>query len=388
MDEEQQEERPLSYSEINKELDALEGRNDPESNERRAGLLDELMTIDMAMGGFRRAMRRGAIGSPSPAASRAQSADEMIRMPGKTHEGPLPAADEQLLALAEELRQRVTHLAEKIGERNVRYHPTELAQAADWIKTELAKMGFDVRRQEYEVSGVPCANLEAEIVGTSIPQEIIVIGAHYDSVEGTPGANDNGSGVAAVLALARRFAHRKTDRTLRFVAFVNEEPPYFQTEEMGSRVYARRCRERNEKIVAMFSLETIGYYSDSPGSQQYPSPLDVLYPSIGNFIGFVGNTASADLVRRVVGTFRHYEPFPSEGGAAPDALPGVGFSDHWSFWQEGYPALMVTDTAMFRYPHYHLAEDTADKIDFERMARVVRGLERVVDLLVAAKQDE
>jgi hypothetical protein len=311
---------------------------------------------------------------------------KMIRMPGKGHQGPLPAADEQLLCLAAELRQDVTHLAEEIGERNVLRHPKELAQAADWIEAELVKLGSEVKRQKYEISGVSCFNLEAEILGATLPEEIVVIGAHYDSVTGTPGANDNGSGVAAMLGLARRFAQGRTERTLRFAAFVNEEPPYFQTEQMGSWVYARRCRQRNEKITAMLSLETIGYYSDSPDSQKYPPPFDLLYPSTGNFIAFVGNTRSADLVRQVVAAFRQHEQFPSEGGAPPEAIPGVGFSDHWSFWQEGYPALMVTDTAMFRYPHYHEAEDTPEKIDFERMARVVRGLERVVAVLVGAEQ--
>lgn len=310
---------------------------------------------------------------------------KMIRMPGESHQGPLPPADAQLLALAGELRQSVTQLAEEIGERNISRRPTELTQAADWIEGDLSGLGYEVSRQEYKVSGVSCCNLEAENLGKTLPKEIVVVGAHYDSVVGTPGANDNGSGVAAVLALAKRFARRETDRTLRFVAFVNEEPPYFQTEKMGSWVYARRCRQRNEEITAMLSLETIGYYSDSPDSQQYPPPLNLLYPSTGDFIGFVGNTASADLVRQVVGTFRQHEPFPSEGGAPPEALPGVGFSDQWSFWQEGYPAVMVTDTAMFRYPHYHRAEDTTDKIDFERTARVVRGLEEVVGVLAGAE---
>jgi hypothetical protein len=308
---------------------------------------------------------------------------KMIRMPGNSHRGPLPTANEELLSLADELRQDVSQLAVEIGERNVLRCPEELAQAADWIEAELVISGCHVRRQEYDVSGVTCCNLEAEIVGATLPDEIVVIGAHYDSVPGSPAANDNGSGVAAMLALARRFAVKKTDRTLRFVAFVNEEPPYFQTNEMGSRVYARQCRQKNENVTAMLSLETIGYYSDSPGSQKYPALLSFFYPSTGNFIGFVGNTRSASLVRDVVSLFRQYEAFPSEGGAPPEAIPGVGFSDHWSFWQEGYPALMVTDTAMFRYPYYHDVDDTPDKIDFERMARVVRGLKKVVDELVS-----
>jgi Zn-dependent M28 family amino/carboxypeptidase len=154
---------------------------------------------------------------------------------------------------------------------------------------------------------------------------------------------------------------------------------------MGSLVYARSCKARGDKIVAMLSLETIGWYDDAPGSQKYPKPLDRLYPSTGNFIGFVGNTTSRDLVHRAIGTFRKSELFPSEGAALPEAVPGVGFSDHWSFWQAGYPALMVTDTAMYRYPHYHEAADTIDKVDFSRTARVVRGLAKVVEELATEK---
>ncbi len=256
--------------------------------------------------------------------------------------------------------------------------PKELAVTADWIEAELGAAEYEVQRQEYQVSGVTCCNLEVEIPGKAQAKEIVIVGAHYDTVLGTPGANDNSSGIAATLALARRFSKHSPHRTLRFVAFVNEEPPYFQTKEMGSSVYARRCRQRDENIVAMLSLETIGHYDDAPGSQKYPAPLGMLYPSEGNFIGFVGNFGSRKLVRRVIETFRQHEPFPSESAALPAAVPGVGFSDHWSFWQEGYPALMVTDTAMFRYPHYHSPDDTVEKVDFERMARVVRGLEKVV----------
>ena len=300
-------------------------------------------------------------------------------MPGTTHRGPLPAADATLEKLADELRRDVQALAVDIGERNVGRRPQQLAQAAEYLEGELQKAGYTVRRQEYDVSDVRCANLDVELLGTTRAKEIVVVGAHYDTALGTPGANDNTSGVAATLALARRFAGRPGERTLRFVAFVNEEPPYFQTRQMGSWVYARRCHEQGERIVAMLSLETIGYYSDAPGSQKYPLPLGGIYPTEGNFIGFIGNVASGDLVRQAVGLFRQHEPFPSEGAALPDMVPGVGFSDHWSFWQEGYPGVMVTDTAMFRYPHYHAAEDTPDKIDFDRTARVVRGLEQVVE---------
>jgi len=159
---------------------------------------------------------------------------------------------------------------------------------------------------------------------------------------------------------------------------VNEEPPHFRTEEMGSRAYARRCRERKENVVAMLSLETIGCYSDEPGSQKYPFPFGLFYPSEGNFIAFVGNVSSRSFVRRCVATFREKAAFPSEGGALPGFVPGVGWSDHESFWENGYPGLMVTDTAPFRYAHYHRKADTPDQLDFERCARVVSGVEHVL----------
>jgi hypothetical protein len=143
---------------------------------------------------------------------------------------------------------------------------------------------------------------------------------------------------------------------------------------MGSLVYAKRCKDRGERIVAMLSLETIGFYSDVKGSQKYPPPLSLFYPSTGNFIGFVGDRSSTDLMRSVVKTFRATTRFPSEGAALFASLPGVGWSDHWSFWQVGYPGVMVTDTAPFRYPHYHTGADTPDKLDYE--------LERVVGELV------
>jgi Zn-dependent M28 family amino/carboxypeptidase len=304
-------------------------------------------------------------------------------MPGRSHRGSLPPADEGLLQLALELRRHVAQLAEEIGERNVLHCPERLAQAADYIEAEFTDAGFDVKRQEYEVSATICCNLEVEIPGTSRPDEIVIIGAHYDSVPDSPAANDNASGVAAILSLARSFAASPGDRTLRFVAFVNEEKPFAHTSQMGSWVYARRCRELGEKVMAMASLETIGYYCDEPGSQEYPTPIGLLYPSTGNFIAFVGNTRYGWLVRQVVAAFRRNEPFPSEGGVLPESIPNIGFSDHWSFWQGGYPALMVTDTANFRYPYYHTSEDTVDKIDFERMARVFRGLKGVVAVLVS-----
>ena len=305
----------------------------------------------------------------------------MIRMPGKSYSGPLMPLTGAQTALRDALRRDVEMLASEIGPRGV-VRPIELAASADFIERSLQQAGYDVQRQCFDVHGVTCCNLVAQISGSSRADQIIVIGGHYDSVlvDGIfcPGANDNASGVAATLALASAFGGRQTARTLRFVFFVNEEPPYFQQSEMGSWVYAKRCQERDENIVAMLSLETIGCYSDERGSQKYPFPLGLLYPSTGNFITFVGNVGSRKLVRESIGSFRRHAKFPSEGGALPGSMPGVGWSDHWAFWQEGYPAIMVTDTAPYRYPHYHQASDTPDKLDYDRMARVVEGLEQVV----------
>nr|MCH9687406.1 M28 family peptidase [Deltaproteobacteria bacterium] len=196
------------------------------------------------------------------------------------------------------------------------------------------------------------------------------------------GANDNGSGVAAMLELSRAFAGTPRGRTLRFVAFVNEEPPYFQEDSMGSVVYAKRSAARGEDIVGMLSLETIGYYTNEPDSQDYPKIVAALYPDRGNFVTFVSNTRSRRFVKEVVRSFESHTTFPSESIAAIDAIPGIGWSDHWSFYEEGYPSVMITDTAPNRYPHYHTRHDTPDKLTYPDMARVVDALHGVVGDLV------
>ncbi|HJT32928.1 MAG TPA: M28 family peptidase [Pirellulales bacterium] len=169
------------------------------------------------------------------------------------------------------------------------------------------------------------------------------------------------------------------------VAFTNEEPPYFQRPTMGSWAYAHRSRERDENLVCVLSLETLGYYSDDAESQRYPPPLGMVYPSVGNFVGVVGNVGSRPLVHRVLTSLRQNMKFPTEAGAVPNVVPGVGWSDHWSFWQEGYQAVMITDTAVFRNPNYHRAGDTPDTLDYERMARVVEGIEHVIREVAAGK---
>ena len=303
----------------------------------------------------------------------------MILMPGKSWSGPVPRLSPEEQVIHDRLQQHVDILAQQIGERNV-WNADALAASAAYIQTTLQDLGYGVNIQSYDSQGISVQNLEIEITGTTAPQEIVVIGAHYDTVEGGPGANDNASGVAALLELARLLAGYPPARTLRLVAFVNEEQPFSSSKEMGSQVYAGRSRQRGDQVKAMISLETIGHYNDEPGSQHYPFPFNYFYPDSGNFIGFVGNLSSFRLVRQSVDAFRAATAFPSEGVAAPGWVTGVGWSDHASFWQAGYPAIMITDTALFRYPHYHEATDTPDKLDYRSLARVTRGL---LDVVVA-----
>jgi Zn-dependent M28 family amino/carboxypeptidase len=303
----------------------------------------------------------------------------MTAVPGKPHRGPLPPLTPDEAALAQALARHIATIAAR--EHNVA-HYAELEKVARYIETTLASFGYVVGRQEFLTDGKPVRNIEVvvEPAGGAADPEAIVVGAHYDSVFGSPGANDNASGAAAVIELARLLHDLDAvGRTrIRFVLFVNEEPPYFRTEAMGSLNYARALARRNERVAAMYSLETIGFYSSEPGSQVYPAPFGLIFPDRGDFVAFVGMLGARALVWKTVRSFRSHTAFPSIGGVAPGFIPGIGWSDHWAFAEQGFQAVMVTDTAPFRYPHYHRASDTADKVDAEKVARVVKGIERVI----------
>jgi hypothetical protein len=267
----------------------------------------------------------------------------------------------------------VETLAGEIGERNV-FLPEALQAAADYIEAEWRRQGYEVERQWYETHGLECANLEVTRRGTAAPDEILLIGAHYDSVHGSPGANDNGTGVAALLELSRMFIEAEPEISVRFVAFVNEEPPFFYWNNMGSMVYAEAAKQRGDRIRGMVSLETVGYYSDEPGSQRYPPLFRLFFPDRGNFIGFVSNFRSRSWLKETVEAFKTHSDIPEQHVAMFESVPGIGWSDHLSFWRQGWPALMITDTAPYRYPHYHTAEDTPDKVDYETLTRLTDGL--------------
>jgi Zn-dependent M28 family amino/carboxypeptidase len=275
--------------------------------------------------------------------------------------------------LADRLRGHVSRLALEIGPRNV-FRPDALHASADYIRREWAAQNYLVSSQSYLAEGVKSENLAVSRIGKTRPDEIILVGAHYDTVMGSPGADDNASGVAALLELSRLFATVETAYTLRFVAFVNEEPPFFFWGRMGSGVYAEEAKARGENIRLMMSLEMLGWYSDKPGSQNYPPLFRYFYPDRANFIAMVSNRASRKALQQLVSAFKAHSDFPVESLASFEFIPGVAWSDHLSFWRAGYPAIMVTDTAFYRNAAYHTAADTPEKLNYPAMASVVEGL--------------
>lgn len=275
--------------------------------------------------------------------------------------------------LARRLQRHVEFLALEAGPR----HPLaydRLERARGYLESQFEGMGYPLHFDEYPVEGRLVGNVIAEKPGTSPSPRVLVIGAHYDTVPGTPGADDNASGVACLLELARWLRRRPLQQSLRFAAFTLEEPPYFRTPQMGSLVHARRCRERGEVVQGMISLEMVGYYRQGKGSQRYPLPfMNWFYPDQGNFVAVAGNFRSRRLVRAVSRGLRESTSLAVESTAFP-LVPGVGLSDNWAFWQMGYPALMITDTSFFRNPHYHLPSDLPDTLDYSLMAELVSGL--------------
>jgi len=306
----------------------------------------------------------------------------MLGLPGKSFTGPPPPATHDERNLAERLKRHVVAIAST--PHNVT-HYAELERAAAYIEAELTALGYEPQRQVFDTAGRPVRNIEVVIptAKSSGAPSSLVVGAHYDSDGDAPGANDNGTGTAAVIELARLLKDvTPRNESLRLVLFVNEEAPYYRTDQMGSLQYSRRLKERGERVAGMISLETIGFFSDAPGSQKYPIPFGLIFPSTANFISFVAMPGSRAFLHEVVAAFRRNTKIPTIGGTAPDLFEGIGWSDHWSFWHLGYPAVMVTDTALYRYPHYHTPEDTPEKVDYEKLARITIGLEKTIrDLL-------
>jgi hypothetical protein len=301
----------------------------------------------------------------------------MLGLPGRSHSGSLPALTADERTLATHLKTHIEAIAAR--EHNIDTYD-ELENVARYIERVLTAYGYAPVPQEFTSRGKRVRNVETVIDAATSDAQTIVVGAHYDSAIGTPGANDNATGTAAVLELARLLSplKGKAAKRIRLVLFVNEEMPYFGTPDMGSLHYAKRLAEHGERVTAMYSLETLGFYSDAPGSQKYPAPFGLVLPDRGDFISFVGMLGSRPLLQDAMRSFRSHTAFPTVGGVSPGFIPGITWSDHWAFAQQGFQALMITDTALFRYPHYHKQTDTPDKINNEKLARVVKGIERVV----------
>ncbi|PIV39709.1 MAG: aminopeptidase [Candidatus Omnitrophica bacterium CG02_land_8_20_14_3_00__42_8] len=273
--------------------------------------------------------------------------------------------------LPEKLKRHVVKLSNEIGDRNISNYEN-LKKTADYIVVQFLSYGYNVTFQKYSVAGKEVKNIIALKTGSRFPNEIILLGAHYDSCF-NPGADDNASGISGLLELARMIANKKVDRTIEFIAFVNEEPPFFKTEVMGSRIYAKECKAENKNIRAIIVFDLIGFYSNKPFSQRYPVILGLFFPNKGNFIGVFGNFKSRYLARQITRIFKNNSSFPI-ASIALDFIPGIDFSDHWSFWKEGYPAVMISDTAFLRHKNYHKNTDTWEKLNYKDMACVIEGI--------------
>jgi Zn-dependent M28 family amino/carboxypeptidase len=298
---------------------------------------------------------------------------------------PLPVRPPQLgqesVVPAEPMRATVRMLSETFHPRDAA-HPENLERAADYIADHLARAGGRVESQPVRAGGREYRNIIARFGPED--GERLIVGAHYDSASGTPGADDNASGVAGLLELAVLLGREAPPLRVDLVAYTLEEPPWFSTSHMGSAVHARALREAGVKVRAMLALEMLGAFSDAPDSQDYPLPvLRLRYPDTGNFIGVVGAPGDEGLTDTVAEAMRAGSPLPVQSLVAPAGVPGVGLSDHASFWAQGYRAVMVTDTAFFRNPRYHTSNDTWDTLDYARMAQAVQGVYSAIRTLTA-----
>lgn len=294
----------------------------------------------------------------------------------------MTSAEEQ--ATEARLRHDVDLLAGVIGPRHPG-QPHTMQAAAAFIQQQLQLAGLSVARETYHADGQPVSNLIVEWRGTRQPGKILIVGAHYDTIPQTPGADDNASAVAVLLEMARRLADVKFRCTVRFVFFPCEEMPYFHQKEMGSQVYSRGCRERQEHLIGMLCLEMLGYFTTAPHSQQLPDGiprwLHGLFPQRGDFLAAVANPKSWWLLLKFRYGFKRAARFPLFTIVLPEKIREIRLSDHSNFWDQGFPALMLTDTSFLRNPHYHKPTDTPQTLDYPRMVQLVPGLCGAVRLL-------
>ena len=283
--------------------------------------------------------------------------------------------------VTERLREHVEHLTVTIGERSVGM-PENLEKTASYIESFYQDLQIPSHRDSYNYNNFTVASIVAEIDLGVNPTKRYLLGAHYDSVWGTVGADDNASAIAVQLETARELKSLLGGKDLgigvRFVSFPLEEPPAFGTRYMASKIYAKKAKKKNEQIDGMLCLEMVGYTCHQKGCQDYPFPLLFMgYPDEGNFIGIVGNLKSTGLTKSLYRAFRKNRDLPVVKLTVPFGgwlLPSVRLSDHAPFWDQGYKAVMITDSAFYRNPHYHQPSDTMDKLNYKFMAQLVKSL--------------
>jgi len=270
------------------------------------------------------------------------------------------------------LETHVRMLSETFLPRDLE-HPENLDRAATYIYQEFAQAGGKVAEQPYAVNGRTYRNVSA-LFGPET-KERIVVGAHYDTAGPQPGADDNASGIAGLIELGHLLGKTSLPVCVELVAFTLEESASFRTAQMGSALHAGALKKQGIPVRVMFSLEMIGYFTDAPHSQSFPvSLLAAFYPSRGNFIAVVGKLDQISVVRRVKQAMRHASPLPVYSINAPRFLPGIDWSDHLNYWEAGYNAVMITDTAFYRNKNYHTLRDTPDTLNYQKMAMAVQGV--------------
>ncbi|MFH1201398.1 MAG: M20/M25/M40 family metallo-hydrolase [Candidatus Omnitrophota bacterium] len=285
-----------------------------------------------------------------------------------------PKTNDADIFLSQRLKHHVLSLSDYIGERHVFTKYENLDKAANYITRTFQDHGYSVSAHTYKAYSKISQNIIATKLTEDNPKEIIVIGAHYDSVLGSPGADDNASGVAVLLETAKFLKDSETKQTIKFIAFVNEEPPFFKSKDMGSFAYLEECLKNKERISSAIILESVGFYSQRRYSQRYPPLFGIFYPDRANFIALVSNFKSRHLLKALKQSFSKNSTLNLETISTFDFVPGVDFSDNWSFWQKGIPAIMITDTAFYRNPYYHTAQDTAEKLDYDFMTLLAKDL--------------
>lgn len=289
-------------------------------------------------------------------------------------------------AIKEGLKSDVAFIA-GLGPRNAEdpHAYEQLRKCEAWILEKWESQGYVVKLQDVSVGGQQFHNLEIEYPGTLSPSEIVIISAQYDTEPNSPGANNNGSGMAVLFQLSKLLTNHHPGRTLRLVAFVNEQYPFADTEMMGSYFYAKRSHELKEDIKVMMSMDALGIYRDAPGSQRLPFPFSLFYPDRGNFLAFIGNLPSRSWMKKVTAGFKKGSSFPIEAGVAPEWVKGVTWSDHRSFYKFGYKGMQITDTGGFRATSHGKSDDTIDKINFDALSRITVGMYSVAVELTSVK---